>query len=78
MVFDVTPSSLCFGWEKKDAYTIYARHLVTHGAQAWPEAKTIHLLDQAALRSARTTSTLVPTRLPDNWVCAELESQPSD
>lgn len=52
---------------RKAKYAVYARHLVTQGHRCWPNAETIHDLDQIAMAASMPAG-----RLPEGWRFAEL------
>jgi hypothetical protein len=60
-------------WQRSIAYTAYARHLAVTGPDFWPEAATIHALDQAAMKASMPESRAQPAgRLPSGWQRAKL------
>ncbi len=60
-------------WQKATVYASYARHLATTGAQCWPDAVTIHELDQAAMGASMPATGGRPAGvLPPDWVTTPL------
>lgn len=45
---------------------------VSHGAQAWSEVQTVHLLDQQAMSATMSSGGVVPLGLRDSWEYAEM------
>jgi hypothetical protein len=39
-------------WQKAKAYSAFAHHLATQGSKTWPAERTIHSLDQLAMRAS--------------------------
>jgi hypothetical protein len=55
-------------WQRAVAYTAFSCHLGSSGPRFWPSAKTIHDLDQAAMRASMPERGTTPAGvIPPGW-----------